>query len=124
MTKPAFQRPALAVFIIVVGLWYWYARAHVPSVASVNGIYANPCCSDITLRDGVIISGGDKVAFRLENMKFGLTVYPTARLEVNGTEIVVRPSAEQEALSLDKGGTALSVCGDRLCNRTYVFTRR
>ena len=123
MTPSAFQRATLAVVILVAGAWYWYVRSHAPAVASVNGVYTNACCSDLVLQDGVIIAGKVQVSFKLENMKFGLTAYPSKQLEVHGTQVVVRTTAEEDGVLFDKGGTALTLCGDLRCDREYVFTR-
>ena len=69
------------------------------------------------------IAGKVQVSFKLENMKFGLTAYPSKRLEVHGTQVVVRTTAEEDGVLFDKGGTALTLCGDLRCDREYVFTR-
>jgi hypothetical protein len=111
---------------MIVGLvWYGYARSHTPAVSSVNGIYGNACCGDLTLRDGVIIAGNAHVPFKLEDMKFGLTAYPTKRLQVSGSNVVVITDAEDEtpSLSFDKSAKTLTICGDRLCKRAYAFSR-
>lgn len=123
MTPPAFQRATLAVVVLVAGAWYWYVRSHAPAVASVNGVYRNACCSDLVLQDGVIIAGKVQVPFKLESMKFGLTAYPSKRLEVHGTQVVVGMTAEEDGVLFDKGATALTLCGDLRCDREYVFTR-
>ena len=124
MTPSAFQRATLAVVILVAGAWYWYVRSHAPAVASVNGVYTNACCSDLVLQDGVIIAGKVQVSFKLENMKFGLTAYPSKRLEVHGTQIVVGASANDGGVPFGKGGKALTLCGNPRCDREYLFTRR
>jgi hypothetical protein len=124
MTQSIFQRVALVGFIILVAGWYSWAQYHAPAITSVNGTYSNACCGDITLRNGVVIAGKAQVPFTLENMKFGLTAFPTDRIEVSGTQVMVRPSVEVEVLAFGKSGTVLTVCGDRLCHTTYEFKRR
>ena len=104
--------------------WYCYARSQVPDLATVNGIFSNDCCGEIVLRNGVIITNGDHVRFKLENMKFGLTAYTEKRLEVHGSEIVSTENKEENLLSFENDGKALTLCGDRLCRTTYFFVRR
>ena len=105
--------------------WYTYVRSNAPEPSLVNGVYTNACCGSLTLRDGVIIAGQTRIHFTLENMKFGLRAYPTNRLAVRGSEVVVLPVAKGEtpSLAFDTSGTALKVCGDQLCSKTYVFKR-
>ena len=117
------QQITLALFVVIAAGWYWYVRSHAPVVASVNGTYTNACCGELLLHDGAIIAGNVRVPFQLENMKFGLTAYPSERIEVDGTQIVVRSGAEAGALSFDKGSKTLTLCGDLRCDRKYVFTR-
>lgn len=124
MTTQALQRATLTAFVVLAGSWYWYARSHAPAVSTVNGVYANACCNNLVLQNGVIVAGKDRVPFRLENMKFGLTAYPSKRLEVHGTEIVAVATAENAGVPFDKGGRALTLCGNLRCDREYLFTRR
>ena len=124
MTTQALQRATLAAIVLLAGSWYWYVRSHAPAVASVNGVYTNACCNNLVLQDGVIVAGEDRVPFRLENMKFGLTAYPSKRLEVHGTQIVVGASANDGGVPFGKGGKALTLCGNPRCDRDYLFTRR
>ena len=117
-------RPCLAIFILIAGTWYWYRRSHVPAVASVNGVYRNPCCGDVVLQDGVIITGKVRVPFKLENMKFGLTAYTDKELRVQGTQVVVRTSEEEGNVSFNKEGTVFVLCGPSPCHPEYLFKRR
>ena len=112
------------MLIAVAATWFWYIRSHTPALTSVNGVYANPCCNDITLKDGVLYTGTAQVPFELKNMKFGLTIYPAKRLEVNGTHVDVRANSQSEALLVDPGEGTITVCGARLCGKTYAFERR
>jgi hypothetical protein len=123
MTQSTIQRLAFAISIMLVVAWYWNARSRAPSVASVNGTYANACCSELKLQDGMIVAGQTRVPFRLEYMKFGLTAYSSKRLEVDGTRVLARPSADESALLFGKGGKTVTVCGDARCDQEYVFTR-
>jgi hypothetical protein len=124
MTQAIFQRVIFAILIVLAVLWYWQARTTGTAVASVNGIYANECCGELSLQNGKIVSAKTRVPFRLKNMKFGLTAYPDARLEIHGTEVVFLPNSENKGLIFSKDGSAFTICGDARCDREYIFRRR
>jgi hypothetical protein len=123
MTQSTIQRLVFAISTMLVVAWYWNARSRAQLVASVNGTYANVCCNDLKLQDGMIVVGQTRVPFRLENMKFGLTAYSSKRLEVDGTRVLARLSDEESALLFGKGGKTVAVCGDARCDQEYVFRR-
>ncbi|WP_233244939.1 hypothetical protein [Caulobacter sp. HMWF009] len=123
MPKSVFNRAVLAIFLAVVAGWFWYVRSHAPDAASINGTYANPCCNDITIRDGVIYSDNSQTPFKLENMKFGLTVFPSETLQVDGGHVQARPASDQMLL-VKEDGRAITICGDQLCRKSYMFERR
>lgn len=126
MPRSSTYQIALIVVILFVLLGYATVRSHAPSLSVVNGVYRNSCCSDLTISDGVISTGQMQVPFALRSMKFGLTAYPSKRIEVQGNDVLAFPLVDDEipALIFTAGGTAVTVCGDRRCNREYVFTRR
>lgn len=119
-----YRRIALPVLILTALAWYCSARAHVPAASSVDGVYSNPCCGSLTLRDGNVIVGGVQVPFDLENMKFGLTGYPTQRVQVRGSRVEAHPDADPGPLMFANNGKIITVCGDRLCKREYAFKRQ
>ncbi|CAM3190384.1 hypothetical protein SPAN111604_09405 [Sphingomonas antarctica] len=124
ITNAELQRMAAPILILCMLAWYSVTRAHVPSTSSVNGTYSNLCCDSIILRDGSIITDGRRAAFDLENMKFGLTAYPSKRVQVSDGHIVVQDDPDPGPLSFSQNGTELTICGDRLCRTTYIFKRR
>lgn len=124
MTKANLGRGSIAVVLLVCVTWYWYVRSHAPTVGSVNGTYANACCKDLALRDGIIIAGDARIPFRLADMKFGLTAFPTRRLEVHAAQVVVVPGAEEGPLAFNRSRTAFSVCADAICKNEFTFVRR
>ena len=124
MTTQTLQRATLTAFLLLAGAWYWYARSHAPAVSSVNGVYANACCKNLVLQNGVIVAGKDRVPFKLENMKFGLTAYPSKRVEVHGTEIVAVANADDAGVPFGKAGKTLTLCANPRCDREYLFRRR
>lgn len=124
MTALEYRRIALPVLILIGLAWYASTRAHVPAASSVNGVYSNPCCGNLTLRDGKVIIEGAQVPFDLENMKFGLTGYPTQRVEVRGSRVEAHPDADPGPLMFTDNGKIVTLCGDRLCNREYAFKRQ
>ena len=123
MAATDLRRAALAVFLLIALGWYAATRAHVPAASSVNGVYSNPCCGSFILRDGIIVIGTAHVPFDLENMKFGLTAYPSQQVQVRDSRLETRQDADPGPLSFNENGTVVTVCGDRLCNQTYAFRR-
>ena len=77
-------------------IWYVYARTHVPAASTVNGVYSNPCCDSLILHDGVIAVGKSRVPFDLENMKFGLTAFPTQRILIRAGRVRIPREAGHE----------------------------
>lgn len=124
MTALEFRRIAIPVLFLITVAWYCNDRAHVPAPSSVNGMYVSPCCGSLTLRNGNVIIGNVQVPFDLENMKFGLTAYPKQRIEVRRSRVEAHPDADPAPLLLSKGGTIITICGDRPCTREYTFTRQ
>ena len=124
MTSLDLRRFFLPVGILVALVWYFNTRAHQPAAASVNGVYMNACCGSLTLRDGVVVTGTARVPFDLENMKFGLTAYPSQRVSVQGGQVKALPGADPAPLSFEQNGMLLIVCEDRLCKRRYAFKRQ
>lgn len=124
MTALEYRRIALPALMLIALAWYCSTRAHVPAVSSVNGVYSNPCCGNLTLRDGNVLVGGVQVPFELENMKFGLTGFPTQQIEVCGGRVKARPDTDPGPLIFANNGKVMTVCGDRLCKREYAFKRQ
>ena len=124
MTYFSFKNAGLVAFILVALSWYGYKRTHTPPFALVNGTFSNACCGDLTLKDGFIEVGKTKVPFHLENMKFGLTAYPTHRLEIHGAEVAILSATDDGGISFSGDGSVLTLCGDTLCRKVYRFQRQ
>jgi len=43
-----------------------------PPKAWANGVYANPCCANIILKDGLLSAGACRIRYTLNNSKFGI----------------------------------------------------
>jgi len=43
-----------------------------PPKAWANGIYANPCCANIVIEDGLVTVGACRIPYTLSNSKFGI----------------------------------------------------
>ena len=123
MSATDLKRAALPVFLLIALGWYANTRAHVPAASTVNGVYSNPCCGSFILRNGIIVIGTFHVPFDLENMKFGLTAYPTQQILVRAGRVEARRDADPGPLSFNENGTVLTVCGDPRCNQVYAFKR-
>ena len=123
MSATNLKRAALPVILLIALGWYANTRAHVPAASTVNGVYSNPCCGNFILRNGVIVIGTFHVPFDLENMKFGLTAYPTQQILVRAGRLEGRRDADPGPLLFSESGTVLTVCGDQRCNQVYAFKR-
>jgi hypothetical protein len=103
--------------------WYAYERTHRTPVAIVNGVYRNPCCAPVQLKDGLMLIDGARVPFDLEDMKFGLTAYPAHNVVVVGNQVKVMGGETYTAISVSADRQTLTLCGPSTCEPDYVFTR-
>ena len=123
MKAKGLKQAIFPVLLLIVLAWYVNGRAHVPAASTVNGVYSNSCCSNILLRDGIMIVGTSRVPFQLENMKFGLTAYPAQQILVRNGRVEAFQDPDPGPLSFSDSGTVVTVCGDRLCKHVYPFRR-
>ena len=49
-----------------------FTRPGPPPRDWANGIYANPCCANIVMQDGLLKAGPCEVRYKLTNQKFGI----------------------------------------------------
>lgn len=67
--------PPLGIMGLIVAA-LWLARAQPPPLGAVNGTYTSACCAPVQLKDGVLTSGGFRVAFKLSMEKAGDMDHP------------------------------------------------
>ena len=121
---PVYQRVALAALLLLASGWYVYKRTHQPPLASVNGVYRSACCGDVELKDGLMLTGRDRVPFTLENMKFGLTGYPAQNVIVDRNQVKVVGGQTYTAISFSPDRKTLTLCGPSTCQHEYLFARK
>lgn len=83
----------LAFWLGMIGLAVVLIRATLfppepPSQDWANGIYHNPCCARLTLRNGVMATEGRSTRYRVENGKRGNIVDVPAGISVREGHVV------------------------------------
>ena len=121
------KRWTLVVILAVTGAALWLTTPATPATSTVDGIYQNPCCAPISLQDGVFMTAGQKVRFKLELTKFGLVANLNVPVEVRGSEVVAAKSATTSVLVFSDDLTSIIVCaqqGHCGVGREYSFVKK
>lgn len=117
--------------VFVFGLIYLVAPERVPpSQTWADGTYYNPCCSLLTLRNGVIAAGDDTARFVVSDSKFGNEVEVERGISVQGNRVVfggtfVHVYFNNASAADPASGEAKSLhLFGRDDGRDYIFTKR
>ncbi len=138
--------PLVIIGLIVSALWL--TRTQPPPLASVDGIYLNPCCAPVQLKYGMLVSGTVHVPFKLAMAKagdwdhpnkIGLVAVTPVTVGVQAGQVIARPDqvmktgwdgktemmlgGDPAPISFSDDRKAFTLCEAR-CGTEYQFVRR
>jgi hypothetical protein len=92
-----------AVLAVVMAIWLYLLLWPIPKlpIDAANGVYANPCCQPIILRDGTMSFGKHEVGYSIEHDKGGAYVLPQLYVGVEPSGLQVDQSRYPLKLRLD-----------------------
>jgi hypothetical protein len=129
MIRPILLLIMLPLVLILV-LIQFLAPKDVPRPDWANGVYENPCCAPLVLKDGVARSGGRTARYTVESDKWGYTVVMDSGVGVRGGE--VRFEDTFAYVHFNRNSMALPALGDAYAlyllnldgTGEYVFRKR
>lgn len=120
------KRAALPLALLAALALYAATRPHVPAASAVNGTYANPCCGEIRLVDGVMYTADHKIPFRVVDMKFGRALDMSESVKVADNRDIVVDSTDTDLLPYDVATGSILLGGvfqTSTAMQTYQFKR-
>jgi hypothetical protein len=97
----------LGVMGLVVIL-FWATRPNPPPPSVVDGVYSNPCCATVVLRNGWLTTNNLRMPFNLRLMKYGLDADAGA-LEVQGGQVVVSSRSDCDVIHFSEDRRSFSI---------------
>lgn len=83
---------------------YWLAFPSREPLGTANGVYANACCGEIELRNGLMIVGHNQyIKYVVERDKVGPHVVPEAYIGASKSGFVIRRAGYPLVLRVEEG---------------------
>ena len=119
---------AAAGIVIAVGCaWAYILIAGEPRlpIGAANGTYSNRCCGTLTLKNGTMRIGGQKINYVIESNKMGPYVLPNVYVGASPQGFVVRPKGYPLILNLDRPNDPrrVELLDDSVGPVSYTFAR-
>ncbi|MEO1967747.1 MAG: hypothetical protein ABGW87_03405 [Sphingomonadaceae bacterium] len=89
------------IAIICVWASFLFTGQQQLPIRVANGLYFNPCCGNISLRDGVIAIADRRIRYVVEEDKVGAYVLPRQYIGVSNKSVVINSKTYPLKLRLD-----------------------
>lgn len=113
--------------IVVICSWIYIALTGEPrlQVGIANGVYANRCCGEIILNDGIMTVANQRIGYAIERDKAGPYVLPKTYVGASATGFVVKPDAYVLKLRLDDSARPhqINLLDDGPSDEVFPFVR-
>jgi hypothetical protein len=117
---------ALSMALVGGLLLYWWAfPLKEPPIGAANGVYANICCGQVTLQNGLMTFGNKQyVSYVIERDKLGRYVLPADYIGASESSLIVRRGGVPLKLRLgdEPQPNHLDLMDDRSIS-VFVFNR-
>ena len=110
---------------VVTVIWLYLLLWPMPKlpIDAANGVYANPCCQPIILRDGTMSFGKHEVRYLIEEDKEGAYLLPQAYVGVEPSGLQADQSKYPLKLRLNDMSSPDRLTLPSLNNEYYEFAR-
>jgi hypothetical protein len=94
-------------------------------VDAADGTFTNQCCGEVTLKDGVISVGSQRLNYLIESEKIGPYVLPKVIVGASNKGFVIRPDGYSLKLRLDRTADPMNIelIDERPNAGTFSFIR-
>ncbi|MXP30193.1 hypothetical protein GRI58_15390 [Porphyrobacter algicida] len=112
------------IAIVCVWVSFLFTGEQQLPIEVANGLYFNPCCGKISIRDGFIAMADRRIRYVVEEDKVGAYVLPRQYIGVSNKRVVINSKAYPLKLRLDNPVTPHTIDLVDLSSGGYSYSFR